>query len=108
MLMRNGRNIAIAALLALTLAACASTPARTGTSYQCDRGTRLTVNYLPNAAIVRVHGKQTMTLRTTPGVSGATYENKTGARLHRSGNEVTWNTALRSAPENCRVTMTPL
>lgn len=107
-MMHHGRTIAIATAATLALAACASTPARTGTNYQCDRGTRLTVNYVPNAAIVRVHGGRTMTLRAAPGVSGASYENKTGARLHRSGNEVTWNTALRSAPESCRVTMTPL
>ncbi len=92
----------------LALAACASTPAPTGTSYECDRGTQLTVNYLPNAAIVRVNGRQTMTLRSTPANSGQIYENKRGARLHRQGNGVMWNTALRSAPESCRVTMRPL
>ncbi len=92
----------------LALAGCASTPAQTGTSYECDRGTRLTVNYLPNAAIVRVNGRQTMTLRSTPANSGQIYENKSGARLHRNGNGVMWNTALRSAPESCRVTMRPL
>ncbi|NIJ39609.1 hypothetical protein FHR22_004361 [Sphingopyxis panaciterrae] len=92
----------------LALAACASTPARTGTSYDCDRGTRLTVNYLPNAAIVRVNGRQTMTLRSTPANSGQIYENRSGARLHRNGNSATWNTAQRSAPESCRVVMRPL
>lgn len=92
----------------LVLAACVSTPAQTGTSYECDRGTRLTVNYLPNAAIVRVNGRQTMTLRSTPANSGQIYENKSGARLHRNGNGVMWNTALRSAPESCRVVMRPL
>ncbi|WP_447765361.1 MliC family protein [Sphingopyxis panaciterrae] len=106
--MRKGRTIAVATVISLALAACASTPPRTGTNYQCDRGTRLTVNYLPNAAIVRVNGRQTMTLRATPANMGQIYENKSGARLHRNGNGVTWNTALRSAPESCRVTMAPL
>ena len=105
--MRSAPTIALAAAT-LALAACASTPARTGTSYDCDRGTRLVVNYLPNAAIVRVNGHQTMTLRSTPANMGQIYENKSGARLHRTGNSVTWNTALRSAPESCRVAMRPL
>lgn len=92
----------------LAIAGCSSVPRNTGTSYECNRGTRLTVNYLPNAAIVRVNGRQTMTLRSTPANSGQIYENKSGARLARNGNDVTWNTALRSAPESCRVTMRPL
>lgn len=101
-------KILLIAAVLLPLAGCASAPARTGTSYDCDRGTRLTVNYLPNAAIVRVNGRQTMTLRSTPANSGQIYENKRGARLHRNGNSVMWNTALRTAPESCRVVMRPL
>jgi len=99
---------AAAAVAALALAGCASSPRSTGTAYECDRGTRLTVHYLPNAAMVRVNGRQTMTLRSTPANNGQIYENKSGARLHRTGNSVMWNTALRSAPENCRVVMRPL
>ena len=101
-------NLVAAGAAILALAACSSVPRNTGTSYECDRGTRLTVNYLPNAAIDRVNGRQTMTLRSTPANSGQIYENKSGARLHRSGNGVMWNTALRSAPESCRVVMRPL
>jgi hypothetical protein len=93
---------------ALLLAGCASVPARTGTSYECSGGTRLKVDYTGNGAIVRVNGRQTLVLRTTPSNSGQVYENKTGARLQRNGNDVTWNTALRSAPESCRPVMTPL
>ena len=104
------KSIAIftAAAVTLAVAGCSSVPRNTGTSYECNRGTRLTVNYLPNAAIVRVNGRQTMTLRSTPANSGQIYENKSGARLARSGNEVTWNTALRSAPESCRVVNRPM
>ena len=94
--------------IALALAACASVPPRTGSSYQCDRGTKLTVNYIPNAAIVRVNGGRTMTLRATPANTGQIYENRTGARLARNGNDVTWNTAARTAPESCRPVYTPL
>jgi hypothetical protein len=92
----------------LTVAGCSSVPRNTGTSYQCDRGTRLDVHYLPNGAVVRVNGGRTLTLRATPANRGQIYENKSGARLHRNGNQVTWNTAARSAPESCRVVMTPL
>ena len=101
-------HIAAAAVSALALAGCASVPARTGTSYECSGGTRLTVNYLGNGALVRVNGGRTMTLAPTPANNGQIYENKRGVRLHRQGNQVTWNTALRSAPETCRVVATPL
>ncbi|PQM28714.1 hypothetical protein CVO77_09795 [Sphingopyxis lindanitolerans] len=106
--MQEAMKIGAASLLALALTACASTPPRTGSSYQCDRGTKLTVNYLPNAAIVRVNRGRTMTLQATPANRGQIYENRTGARLARNGNMVTWNTAQRSAPETCRPVMTPL
>src|SRR3546814_13565086 len=76
-----------------------SPPRNTGTSYDCDRGTRLKVDYVGDGAIVRVNGRQTVVLKSTPANRGQVYENKTGARLQRSGNQVTWNTAARSAPE---------
>ncbi len=92
----------------LAIAGCSSVPRNTGTSYECDRGTRLKVDYVRDGAIVRVNGRQTLVLRETPANRGQVYENKTGARLHRNGNQVTWNTAARSAAETCRVVMTPL
>lgn len=92
----------------LALAACSSVPRNTGTSYECSGGTRLKVDYIGNDALVRVNGRRTMVLKSTPANSGQIYENKTGARLHRNGNDVTWNTALRSAPESCRVVYTPM
>lgn len=95
-----------AALLAL--AACSSVPRNTGTSYECDRGTRLKVDYVGDGAIVRVNGARTVVLKSTPSNRGEIYENRNGARLHRDGNNVTWNTAQRSAAENCRVVYTPL
>jgi hypothetical protein len=97
---------ASAALLALT--ACSSVPRNTGTSYECDRGTRLKVDYVGDGAIVRVNGARTMVLKSTPSNRGQIYENRNGARLQRDGNNVTWNTAQRSAAESCRVVYTPL
>ncbi len=97
---------ASAALLAL--AACSSVPRNTGTSYECDRGTKLKVDYAGDGAIVRVNGRRTVVLKSTPANRGQIYENKKGVRLQRNGNNVTWNTALRSAPESCRVVYTPL
>lgn len=100
---------ALAAGAAILLTAgCSSMPRNTGTSYECDRGTRLKVDYVTDGAIVRVNGGRTLVLKSTPSNSGQIYENRTGARLHRQGNEVTWNTALRTAPETCRVVYTPL
>lgn len=102
-------TILAAAVAALALAACSSVPPRnTGTSYDCNRGTKLKVDYVGNTAIVRVNGRRSMVLKQTPSTGGAVYENKKGARLQRNGNEVTWNTALRSAPESCRTVYTPL
>jgi len=92
----------------LSLAACSSVPRNTGTSYDCSGGTKLKVDYVGNTAIVRVNGMRSMVLKQTPANSGQIYENKSGARLHRNGNDVTWNTALRSAPESCRVVYTPM
>ena len=93
---------------AVALAACSSVPRNTGTSYDCSGGTKLKVDYVGSSAIVRVNGMRSMVLKQTPANSGQIYENKSGARLARNGNEVTWNTALRSAPERCQVVMTPL
>ena len=44
----------------------------------------------------------------TPANAGHIYENKSGARLARNGNDVMWNTAARTAAESCRVVYTPL
>lgn len=100
--------LSVAATTMLAVAGCASVPSNTGTSYECNRGTRLKVDYVGDGAIVRVNGGRTMVLKSTPANSGQIYENKSGARLHRQGNDVTWNTAIRSAPESCRVVYTPL
>ncbi|MDO9369240.1 MAG: MliC family protein [Sphingopyxis sp.] len=104
------RTIAIlaAGFTTLAVAACSSVPRNTGTSYECNRGTRLKVDYVGDGAIVRVNGGRTMVLKSTPANRGQIYENRNGARLHRNGNDVMWNTALRSAPESCRVVNTPL
>ena len=93
---------------AVALAACSSVPRNTGTSYDCSGGTKLKVDYVGSSAIVRVNGMRSMVLKQTPANSGQIYENKSGARLARNGNEVTWNTAARSAPESCRVDYMPL
>jgi len=85
----------------LALAACSSVPPR-------NTGTRLKVDYVGDGAIVRVNGGRTLVLKSTPANRGQIYENKSGVRLQRNGNEVTWNTAARSAPERCRVVYTPL
>lgn len=92
----------------LALAGCSSMPRQTGTSYACNGGTKLNVNYAGTTAIVRVNGMQSLVLKQTPSVGGSVFENKSGARLARNGNEVTWNTAARSAAERCQVVMTPL
>ena len=90
------------------LAGCSSVPRNTGASYDCSGGTKLKVDYVGSTAIVRVNGMRSLVLKQTPSTGASVYENKTGARLQRNGSDVTWNTALRSAPESCRVVYTPL
>ncbi len=104
----NRTAVFAAGAAVLALAACSSVPRNTGTSYDCNRGTKLKVDYVGNTAIVRVNGRGSLVLKQTPSTGGAVYENKKGARLQRNGNDVTWNTALRSAPESCRVVYTPM
>ena len=101
-------NLVAAGAAILALAACSSVPRNTGTSYDCSGGTKLKVDYVGSTAIVRVNGLRSMVLKQTPSSAGSVYENKSGARLQRNGNDVTWNTALRSAPESCRVVYTPM
>ncbi len=92
----------------LALAGCSSVPRNTGTSYDCSGGTKLKVDYVGDSAIVRVNGRRSLVLKQTPSNAGAVYENRTGARLARNGNDVMWNTAARTAAESCRVVYTPL
>lgn len=95
-----------AALGAALLSGCMTTPpANVGTTYECDRGTRLQVSYLGEGALVRINGGRAIPFRQTPSNAGSVYESGAN-RLARSGNTVTWNTAARSAPETCRAVNT--
>ena len=88
---------------ALALPACMSVGGPgVSTYYECDRGTRLKVDFMGDRAMVSVNGGRAETMRSTPAASGAIYENRAGWRLHTKGNEAMWNTALRSSPETCR------
>ena len=77
------------------------------TYYECDRGTRLKVDFMGDRALISVNGGRAEAMRSTPAASGAIYENRAGWRLHTKGNEAMWNTALRSAPETCRQVAVP-
>src|SRR3546814_5621515 len=69
--MLKALSIAVVAAATLIVAGCASVPPRnTGTSYDCDRGTRPKVDYVGDGAIVRVHGRQTVVLQSTPAQRG--------------------------------------
>lgn len=97
-----------AASAALSLAGCSSVPRNTGASYDCSGGTKLKVDYVGSTAVVRVNGRRSLVLKQTPSTGASVYENRSGARLQRNGNAVTWNTALRTAPESCRAVYTPM
>jgi hypothetical protein len=75
--------------------------------YECDRGTRLRVDYRDRAAIVRVNDSQTIAMRSAPSLQGDSYEGRSGQRLQRNGGSVQWNTAARTAPETCRQIAVP-
>ncbi|WP_077148568.1 MliC family protein [Sphingopyxis sp. KK2] len=94
--------------LALALSACASVGGPgVSTYYECERGTRLKVDFNRNGALVRVDNGNTQMLRQVPAASGAAYEGKGGWRLHTKGDEAVWNTAARTAPETCRRVAVP-
>ena len=98
--MKMGNGV-LAACAAATLAGCVTTPAGLGTTYDCDRGTRLQVSYLREGALVRVNGGLAKPFKQTPSNAGEVYESGEN-RLARNGNTVTWNTGARIAPETCR------
>jgi len=102
-------NLTPASLLLLALAGCApvDTPGGGGSYYQCDRGTRLRVDYRGRGAIVRVNDRTMVALRSTPSTRGPVYEGRQGQRLERQGNMVIWNTALRTPPERCSPIVMP-
>lgn len=92
----------------LLLSACAAVGGPgVSTYYECDRGTRLKVDFVGDRALVSVNGGRAEAMRSAPAASGAMYENRAGWRLHTKGNEAMWNTALRSSPETCRQVMVP-
>lgn len=92
----------------LSLSACASVGGPgVSTYYECDRGTRLKVDFVNNGALVSVNGARARPLKQTPAASGAAYESHDGWQLHTKGGEATWNTALRTAPESCRQVVVP-
>lgn len=97
----------LAIALAGSLASCAtpSRPALTGTAYECSGGTKLRVNYLSNGAMVSVNGGRARPFSQVANNHGDAYEHG-GSRLVRTGNSVTWNSMLKSAPETCRAAIT--
>ncbi|MBD3730765.1 MAG: hypothetical protein IE933_13780 [Sphingomonadales bacterium] len=105
--MKNLARASVAIALATSLAACATPgrPARTGTAYECSAGTKLRVDYLANGALVSVNGSRSKPFAKVANNRGDAYESG-GSRLVRMGNSVTWNSALKSAPESCRTVMT--
>jgi len=106
--MMHGIKFAAPAVAALLLSACISVGGPgVSTYYECDRGTRLKVDFRGDRALVSVNGGRAEAMRSAPAASGAMYENRAGWRLHTKGNEATWNTALRSAPESCRQVVVP-
>lgn len=103
------RAFPVAAIILLAmLGGCRTTGTPGGSSfYECSQGTRLVVDYVRNSAIVKVNGGRNIVLRQTPSVNGSVYEGRTGQRLERTGGGAVWNTAARTAPEQCRTVMVP-
>lgn len=103
--MRKTTKLVLAGCAAALLSGCMTTLAGRGTTYECDRGTRLQVSYLREGALVRVNGGLATPFKQTPSNAGEVYESGAN-RLARNGNTVTWNTAARTAPETCRAVNT--
>ena len=106
--MAHMTSLILGATAMLALSACASVGGPgVSTYYECDRGTRLKVDFVGDRALVGVNGARAVAMRQTPAASGVIYENRQGWRLHTKGNEAMWNTAARSAPETCRQVAVP-
>lgn len=102
------KSFLVIIVLIFALVACAPVGTPGGSSfYECSQGTRLRVDYRGRGAIVRVNDGAVIALRSTPSTGGAVFEGRQGQRLERRGNEVVWNTALRTAPETCRQIIIP-
>lgn len=105
--MKRFRTLAAAGGFA-ALIGCASVGGPgVSTYYECDRGTRLKVDFVRDGALVSVNGDRARPLRQVASASGAAYENGSGWRLHTKAGEAVWNTAARSASESCREVAVP-
>jgi hypothetical protein len=100
-------QMACALVVSAALSGCMSAgiPGNRGTTYECSGGTRLQINYLRNGALVSVNGARPIPFSRTPSNDGQVFENG-ASRVARQGNTVRWNTAARSAPEECRPAIT--
>jgi len=106
--MMKASLLGVSAAMLCLLAGCGPVGTPGGSSfYECSQGTRLRVDYRGRGALVRINDRATVTLRTTPSVGGAVYEGRHGERLERRGDMVVWNTAARTAPEQCRRIILP-
>lgn len=103
------RKTIVAAAAILALSGCMQPIGTPGGSsfYECDRGTKLRVDYRDRGAIVRVNDSQTIVMLPAPSIDGNSFEGRSGQRMQRNGGTVTWNTAARSAPESCRQIIVP-
>lgn len=99
----------ISTAMLLALAGCAQPIGTPGGSsfYECSQGTRLRVDYRGRGAIVRVNDRATIALRSTLSTGGAVFEGRQGQRLERRGDMVIWNSAARTAPEQCSPVRVP-
>lgn len=72
------RTLSFAIVAAGALAGCAHDIGGPGVStyFECERGTRLKVDYLSNGAFVGIDGRKAIPLKQVPAVSGTAYESR--------------------------------
>jgi len=99
-----------AALIGCAMLAGCQTPENSGRGdyFECDRGTRLRVDFLRDGALVSVNGGRAGPMHLVRGARGRVYESADGNRLAVNGRKATWNTAARTAPETCSRVAVPL
>jgi hypothetical protein len=86
--------------LAGTLAGCQSVGGPGVSTYlECNRGTRLKVDYVRNHALVSIAGRRPIALKQVPAVGGSMYERQV-YRLHMTGNGAQW-TDSRMPSQSC-------
>ena len=100
------KKMIVAAAALAALAGCVPKGGPGASTYfECDRGTKLQVDFAGQTAFVRVNGADPLRIPAMQAASGARYSSGTH-ELWTKGDTATW-TVGRMVPEQCRQVVLP-